>query len=390
MGSSSPPGRFPPGFRRRIRAMSSPRVRFIMIGGFLGAGKTTAIARLARHYIDAGASGSASSPTIRPTTWSTRTRCAAQGFDVGEVPGACFCCKFNDLVDDARQADRRRPRRTSSSPSRSAAAPTWSRRSIEPLKHFTATTTKSARWPCCSSPSTGCKILRGEQDVGFSPKAAYIFLKQIEEADVDRHQQDRQARRRRARGAAATGRRAVSRQAGAALSAPRRARASTRWSSCSTEAGRVRPRRSWTSTTTSTPRAKRNSGWLNCSVASRRAKGRSRSTTLLVGLVEPACSRRWRETGAEAAHLKAHRPVGRRLRRGQPRQRPTARRNCRSPSRRHVDRGRPDRQRPRGDGAGGSGTGRPRSDRGVRGETRHRMLDRPDAAFPPRSPGADA
>jgi len=23
----------------------------------------------------------------------------AQGFDVGEVPGACFCCKFDDLVD---------------------------------------------------------------------------------------------------------------------------------------------------------------------------------------------------------------------------------------------------------------------------------------------------
>ncbi len=31
-----------------------PRVRFLMIGGFLGAGKTTAIARLARHYTDQG------------------------------------------------------------------------------------------------------------------------------------------------------------------------------------------------------------------------------------------------------------------------------------------------------------------------------------------------
>ena len=28
--------------------------RFIMIGGFLGAGKTTTISRLARHYISQG------------------------------------------------------------------------------------------------------------------------------------------------------------------------------------------------------------------------------------------------------------------------------------------------------------------------------------------------
>src|SRR5687767_10766884 len=30
------------------------RIRFLMLGGFLGAGKTTAIARLARHYTGQG------------------------------------------------------------------------------------------------------------------------------------------------------------------------------------------------------------------------------------------------------------------------------------------------------------------------------------------------
>ncbi|MCH5377350.1 MAG: cobalamin biosynthesis protein P47K, partial [Planctomycetes bacterium] len=29
-------------------------IRFVMLGGFLGAGKTTAIARLAKHYVDGG------------------------------------------------------------------------------------------------------------------------------------------------------------------------------------------------------------------------------------------------------------------------------------------------------------------------------------------------
>ena len=41
------------------------RLRFIMIGGFLGAGKTTTLARLARFYL-AAARKSVSSPTIRP------------------------------------------------------------------------------------------------------------------------------------------------------------------------------------------------------------------------------------------------------------------------------------------------------------------------------------
>src|SRR5574337_237460 len=79
---------------------SSRRVKFIMVGGFLGAGKTTTIARLARHYLERGlkvglvtndqAFGLVDTQSLR-----------AQGFQVGEVTGACFCCKFNDLVETA-------------------------------------------------------------------------------------------------------------------------------------------------------------------------------------------------------------------------------------------------------------------------------------------------
>src|SRR6266478_2092508 len=50
-------------------------VRFVMVGGFLGAGKTTTLARLARMYQARG-----------------------QRFGTQEVPGACFCCRFEDLV----------------------------------------------------------------------------------------------------------------------------------------------------------------------------------------------------------------------------------------------------------------------------------------------------
>jgi hypothetical protein len=47
------------------------KARYIMIGGFLGAGKTTAVAKLARRLKDEG-SAWASSPTIRVATWWTR------------------------------------------------------------------------------------------------------------------------------------------------------------------------------------------------------------------------------------------------------------------------------------------------------------------------------
>ncbi|MFP6659744.1 MAG: GTP-binding protein, partial [Pirellulales bacterium] len=74
------------------------RVRFLMVGGFLGAGKTTALARIARHFIDCGQRVGLVTNDQAYDLVDTQTL-RAQGFDVGEVPGACFCCKFNDLVD---------------------------------------------------------------------------------------------------------------------------------------------------------------------------------------------------------------------------------------------------------------------------------------------------
>ena len=71
-----------------------------MIGGFLGAGKTTAIGRLARAYTDAGLRvGIVTNDQAYDLVDTKSLR--AQGFRVGEVPGACFCCKFDDLVETA-------------------------------------------------------------------------------------------------------------------------------------------------------------------------------------------------------------------------------------------------------------------------------------------------
>src|SRR5262249_51956144 len=73
-------------------------VRFVMVGGFLGAGETTALARLARGYQAEGPQvGLVTHDQAHDLVDTNSLR--AQGFSVQEVPGACFCCRFEDLVE---------------------------------------------------------------------------------------------------------------------------------------------------------------------------------------------------------------------------------------------------------------------------------------------------
>src|SRR5262245_11567717 len=74
-----------------------PGIRFVLIGGFLGAGKTTAIGRLARDYQNRGKKvGICTNDQASDLVDTNLLR--SQGFDVGEVAGACFCCNFNELT----------------------------------------------------------------------------------------------------------------------------------------------------------------------------------------------------------------------------------------------------------------------------------------------------
>ncbi|HEX5446752.1 MAG TPA: GTP-binding protein [Pirellulales bacterium] len=158
------------------------RIRFVMLGGFLGAGKTTAIARLARHWAAAGKNvGLVTNDQAYGLVDTESLR--AQGFQVGEVTGACFCCKFNDLVATVEQLSAERQ------PDIIIAEPVGSCTDlaatvIEPLRHLHAGDFDVAPLAVLLKPDHGRKILSGEDGVGFSPKAAYIFLTQLEEADV--------------------------------------------------------------------------------------------------------------------------------------------------------------------------------------------------------------
>jgi Ni2+-binding GTPase involved in maturation of urease and hydrogenase len=152
-----------------------------MIGGFLGAGKTTTIARLARHFQDQNLRvGIVTNDQATDLVDTNSLR--SQGFDVGEVAGACFCCNFNELTSTVEKlsADAR--------PDVLLAEPVGSCTDlvatvIRPLVQVYNAPFDVAPYGVILKPSHGARILRGQSNAGFSPKAEYIFRKQVEEAD---------------------------------------------------------------------------------------------------------------------------------------------------------------------------------------------------------------
>jgi G3E family GTPase len=154
---------------------------FIMVGGFLGAGKTTTISRLAKHYQQQGKRvGIVTNDQATDLVDTHLLR--GQGFDVGEVPGSCFCCNFNALTSTVEALGEK------NFPDVILAEPVGSCTDlvatvVRPLTQIYQRPVDVAPYGVILKPSHGLRILRNEPNSGFSPKAAYIFRKQLEEAD---------------------------------------------------------------------------------------------------------------------------------------------------------------------------------------------------------------
>lgn len=153
-----------------------------MIGGFLGAGKTTTLARLAKRYMDQGFNvGIVTNDQAEDLVDTNMLR--SLGFDVGEVAGACFCCNFDELMTTVQAIS------TKTRPDIILAEPVGSCTDlvatvIQPIKKLFDAEFVIAPFAVILKPSHGRRVLRNEPNTGFSPKAAYILKKQIEEADL--------------------------------------------------------------------------------------------------------------------------------------------------------------------------------------------------------------
>jgi G3E family GTPase len=161
--------------------MSQP-ARYIMIGGFLGAGKTTTVGKLARHLTDQGlrvglitndqAGGLVDTKLLR-----------GQGFATEEIAGGCFCCRFNTLVDAASKLTH------DTKPDVFIAEPVGSCTDLVatvtyPLRRLYGDAFTVAPLSVLVDPVRARRVFGLDDGGTFSSKVAYIFKKQLEEADI--------------------------------------------------------------------------------------------------------------------------------------------------------------------------------------------------------------
>lgn len=166
------------------KPVSAPdqRARYIMIGGFLGAGKTTSVGRLARWLCDRGLRVGLITNDQGSHLVDT-TMLLARGFPVEEIPGGCFCCRFNSLVDAAKRLT------AASRPEVFVAEPVGSCTDLVatvtyPLRQLYGEGYTIAPLSVLVDPIRAMRVLGLETGGKFSDKVIYIYRKQLEEADI--------------------------------------------------------------------------------------------------------------------------------------------------------------------------------------------------------------
>jgi G3E family GTPase len=161
---------------------SSSKARYIMIGGFLGAGKTTAVAKLAQRLTERGLKvGLITNDQGRELVDTQMLR--AKGFATEEIPGGCFCCRFNSLVEAADRLT------TASQPDVFIAEPVGSCTDLVatvtyPLRRIYGDHFTIAPVSVLVDPVRAARVLGLESGGNFSEKVIYIYKKQLEEADI--------------------------------------------------------------------------------------------------------------------------------------------------------------------------------------------------------------
>jgi len=158
------------------------RTRFIVIGGFLGAGKTTAILRLAQRYAARGLRVGVVANDLSEGLVDTATY-QAHGLAVEELAGGCFSCKFDELLAAAGRL------RDGGYPDVLIAEPAGScvdllRKVIEPLRLIYDDRFEVAPYAVLLDPQRARAALSGRGPGGFSAKVTFLYRMQQNEAQV--------------------------------------------------------------------------------------------------------------------------------------------------------------------------------------------------------------
>jgi Ni2+-binding GTPase involved in maturation of urease and hydrogenase len=158
------------------------KAHYVMVGGFLGAGKTTALYRageyLAARGIKTGLIMNDQTEALVDTA-IVRSR----NLPVEEIAGGCFCCRFNSLIEAAERLDRdARPEVLLAEPVGSCTD--LAATVVLPLRQLYGDRFVVAPLSVLIDPERALRVLGLEPGRAFSPKVQYVYEKQLDEADV--------------------------------------------------------------------------------------------------------------------------------------------------------------------------------------------------------------
>lgn len=166
------------------RSTTMQRTRCILVGGFLAAGKTTALARLAQAFAAQG-----QKPGLIVNDQSDglvdTARLSQLGLPLAEITGGCFCCRFDTFLGAAKRLV------TDAAPDVILAEPVGSCTDLAatvayPLRREHGDAFDVAPFSVLVDP-TACAAMLGldaSPSPALSEDVRYIYRKQLEEADI--------------------------------------------------------------------------------------------------------------------------------------------------------------------------------------------------------------
>jgi G3E family GTPase len=160
-------------------------VKLIFVGGFLGSGKTTALGAIARDLVQTGrrlgiVTNDQSQNLV--DTLIVRQMLSELGVPVEEVVEGCFCCRFDDLIHSMETIFAQRPDMLLGEPVGSCTD--FVAAVANPIKLRYGRRVQFAPLSAMVDPFRMKELLLGESRATFPPEVAYLFRKQLEEADI--------------------------------------------------------------------------------------------------------------------------------------------------------------------------------------------------------------
>ncbi|MEM6915557.1 MAG: GTP-binding protein [Verrucomicrobiota bacterium] len=155
--------------------------RYIMVGGFLGAGKTTVIQRFAK-YLDERSQRVGLITNDQGAGLVDSAIGRSNQFPVEEISGGCFCCRFNSLIEAATSLTEE------TRPDVFLAEPVGSCTDLVatvslPLQQIYGNDYTVSPMSVLVDPIRASHILGVTEGKKFSENVTYIYRKQLEEAE---------------------------------------------------------------------------------------------------------------------------------------------------------------------------------------------------------------